>query len=154
MCIYIVHRPILHNELIFWLLVIKTVSFKTSSIKSRLLISQFYETQCTQFKKYLLTMLVACSHINTDCNENWHQFLRLSCVRCLFWTNRNCNIYLSIYLIIQLEINPYIGAIIVNGNIYFFWNYSERISEHFYQGFTGVLNIITFLRYVRLFIWY
>ena len=33
------------------------------------------------------------------------------------------NIYLYIYLTIQLEINPYIGAITVNGNIYFYWNY-------------------------------
>ena len=47
-----------------------------------------------------------------------------SCVCCLFWTNRNSNIYLSIYLIIQVEINPYVGALTVNGNIYFYWNYS------------------------------
>ena len=40
------------------------------------------------------------------------------CVWCLFWTKK-----LHSGNIIQLEINPYIGAIIVNGNIY--WNYSK-----------------------------
>ena len=49
------------------------------------------------------------------------------CVCCLFWTNRNCMAVTSIFLscsFIQLEINPYIGAITVNGNIYFYWNFS------------------------------
>ena len=53
--------------------------------------------------------------------------IRVQSYGCLFWTNRNCmavtSIFLSI-LIIQLEINPYIGAIRENGNIYFYWNYS------------------------------
>ena len=47
-----------------------------------------------------------------------------SCVCCLFWTIRNSNIYLSIYLIIQLEIWILQLALSVNGNIYFYWNYS------------------------------
>jgi len=34
------------------------------------------------------------------------------------------NIYLSIYLIIQLEIWILQSALSVNGNIYFYWNYS------------------------------
>ena len=46
-----------------------------------------------------------------------------SCVCCLFWTIRNSNIYLSIYLIIQLEIWILQLALSVNGNIYFYWNY-------------------------------
>ena len=50
-----------------------------------------------------------------------------SCVCCLFWTNKNSmaatSIFLSI-LIIQLEIWILQSALSVNGNIYFYWNYS------------------------------
>jgi len=35
------------------------------------------------------------------------------------------NIYLSIYLIIQLELWILESALSVNGNIYFYWNYSD-----------------------------
>ena len=38
------------------------------------------------------------------------------------------NIYLSIYLFIQLEIWILQSAISVNENIYFYWNYSEYFS--------------------------
>ena len=50
-----------------------------------------------------------------------------SCVCCLFWTNRNslAVTYLSIYLIIQLELWILVSALSVNGNIYFYWNYDD-----------------------------
>ena len=55
-----------------------------------------------------------------------------SCVCCLFWTNRNIvaltsiflSFYLSIYLIIQLELWILESALLVNGNIYFYRHYS------------------------------
>ena len=44
---------------------------------------------------------------------------------CLLFIKQKDNFsILHIYLIIQLEINPYIGAVAVNGNINFYWNYS------------------------------
>ncbi len=57
-----------------------------------------------------------------------------SCVCCLFWTNRNSmavissllsNIYLSIYIIIKLEIWILQSALTVNWKIYFTLNFNQ-----------------------------
>ena len=45
------------------------------------------------------------------------------------WKLHGGNIYLSIYMIIQLEMKPYIGARTINGNSYFYLNYSEELSS-------------------------
>ena len=60
-----------------------------------------------------------------------------SCVCCLFWTNRNRMAVTSIflYLIIQLEIW------ILNGNIYFYWNYSALSSIFFGVDFIKIYSL-------------
>ena len=51
-----------------------------------------------------------------------------SCVCCLFWINRKS---MYIYLIIQSELWILTLALSVNGNINFFWNYSETLNYEY-----------------------
>ena len=50
-----------------------------------------------------------------------------SCFCCLFWTNRNSMAGTSIFLSISLSNHSYESPLSVNGNIYFYWNYSGRL---------------------------
>ena len=63
-----------------------------------------------------------------------------SCVCCLFWTNRNSmavTSIFSIYLITQLELWILQSPLSVNGNIYFYWNYSEPSILGYHSGLSS-----------------
>ena len=67
-----------------------------------------------------------------------------SCVCCLFWTNRNSLAVTSIFLSISLSNQNYEffqSALSVNGNIYFYCNYSVN----------GVIIIIFYLKHISKF---
>ena len=79
-------------------------------------VQNMYKT-CTKHVQNMYVPLFYAKSITAWSNQ--------SSVMCLLFI---LNIYLSIYLIIQLEIRILQWALTVNGNIYFYWNHVREVS--------------------------